>query len=300
MIDTVRGVLRVRKWPKKRGTPTSTRQLFWIDWFRQANRLAKYVDAASAYRAIELTAKSGLYPRDLLLAAMRGRLYHWADETGWKWYSMAAIGDISESLDVLAQTVGDVLVRAADRWRAPPPGNLDDVLLNKGPGNAPAWGPVGIVTENVSGTPLAVDGTKNLYTFDVSAYASVLVLFNSIGFAAADRAAIRFSADGGLTYLAGPNDYTDTFLLSASSGTTNRDQIETSAADAAGGHIMQANLMSLRANGASVQLMAGIGGGDTVARGVVANFFVPVTNIQIRSIAGNNFNVGVINAIGTR
>lgn len=139
MVDTVRGLLRVRKWPKKRGTPKSARQRFWIDWFRQANLLAKYVDAASQRRAIEMTKGSGAYPRDVLLAAMRGRLFTWVDETGWRWYSMAAIGDISESLDVLAQTVGSVLVRAVDRWREPPPGVVGQVLTHQGPDAPPIW-----------------------------------------------------------------------------------------------------------------------------------------------------------------
>ena len=52
---------------------------------------------------------------------------------------MAAIGDVSESLDVLGQTVGDILVRALDRWRPPPPGSSGDVLTNAGPGAPPAW-----------------------------------------------------------------------------------------------------------------------------------------------------------------
>lgn len=139
MVDTVRGVLRVRAWPKKYGKARSALQQSWIDWFTQANRLAKYADGLSQARAIEMTKGSGMYPRDVLLKAMRGRLYFWSDTTGWKWYSMAAIGDISESLDVLAQTVGDVLTRAADRWRAVVPGNLGDVLTNAGPGNPAAW-----------------------------------------------------------------------------------------------------------------------------------------------------------------
>lgn len=144
MVDLVKGVIRVRRWPKKRGTPKSELQRWWISWFEQANFLTKYVDAISAARAIELTEKTGRYPRDILLAAMRGRLYHITDETGWTWYSMAAIGDISETLDVLAQTVGDVLVRATDRWRAPPPGTIGDVLTYKGPADPAEWqAPVG-------------------------------------------------------------------------------------------------------------------------------------------------------------
>ena len=139
MVDTVRGVLRVRRWPKKRGTPRSASQRWWNDWFRQANLLAKYADANSQVRAKEMTEGSGMYPRDVLLKAMRGRLYFWVDDTGWKWYSMAAIGDISESLDVLAQTVGSVLVRAVDRWRAVAAGTPGQVLTYQGDADAPTW-----------------------------------------------------------------------------------------------------------------------------------------------------------------
>lgn len=174
VIDTVRGVLRVRKWPKKRGPPKSERQAWWVDWFRQANALAKYVDPRQQEAAIVMTKGTGMYPRDLLLKAMRGRLYHWADETGWRWFSMAAITDISNTLDVLAQTVGSVLVRATDRWRAPAPGVVDDVLTLKGSplvpvwyaagGGAPAFGGALVnktadqTISNVTMTPIVFDG----------------------------------------------------------------------------------------------------------------------------------------------
>ncbi len=139
MVDTVRGVLRVRKWPKKRGTPTSESQLWWIDWFRQANKLAKYIDAASMRRAIELTAGTGKYPRDIILQAMRGRLYVWTDENGKVWYPMAAVQDISDTLDILAQNIGSVLVRATDRWRAATGEAAGKVLTSQGTGLAPTW-----------------------------------------------------------------------------------------------------------------------------------------------------------------
>ena len=139
MVDTVRGVLRVRKWPKKRGTPKSELQRYWIDWFKQANLLAKYADGMAQARAIAMTKGSGLYPRDIMLKAMRGRLYIWADENGNKYYPMAGIQDISDSLDVLAQQVGSVLVRATDRWRSAVPGNIGDVLTYQGPAAAPDW-----------------------------------------------------------------------------------------------------------------------------------------------------------------
>lgn len=143
MVDAVRGVLRVRRWPAKYGKPRSALQAWWIDWFRQANLLAKYADGLSQVRAKEMTEGTGMYPRDILLKAMRGRLYFWADQDGWKWYSMAAIQDISESLDVLAQTVGSVLVRATDRWRAPPAAAIGDVLTYQGDTAPAVWLPAG-------------------------------------------------------------------------------------------------------------------------------------------------------------
>ena len=139
MIDTVRGVLRVRKWPKKRGTPRSALQRWWVDWFTQANLLAKYADGLSQANAIKITKGTGLYPRDVFLMAMRGRLYWWTDETGWKWFPMAALQDVSKALDVLGQTVGDVLVRATDRWRPAPDASDGFVLTHKGPDASPVW-----------------------------------------------------------------------------------------------------------------------------------------------------------------
>lgn len=172
MVDTVRGQLRVRKWPKKRGTPKSALQRWWIDWFRQANKLAKYVDAATARRAIDLTAGTGMYPRDIILSAMRGRLYSWVDQTGKKWHSMAAIQDISDSLDVLAQNIGDVLVRAADRWRAPPAGLIGDTLTYQGPDDPPIWtapsagggGPTCLLTNTT--TTVTVSGVDKVISWD--------------------------------------------------------------------------------------------------------------------------------------
>lgn len=177
MVDTVRGVLRVRKWPKKRGTPKSALQRWWIDWFRQANLLAKYADGMAMARAIEMTRQTGLYPRDVMLSAMRGRLYVWADETGWKWYPMAAVQDISDSLDVLAQTIGSVLVRATDRWRAPPVGVVGDVLTNQGVGAPPVWqAPAaggyfsGGALVNKTGNQSIASGSFVLLTWDAEQY----------------------------------------------------------------------------------------------------------------------------------
>lgn len=74
MVDTWRGVVRVRKWPDKRGRPKSAAVRAQNDWFRDANRLASRAPGAQVSTAIEITKGSGLYPRDILLRMMAGNL----------------------------------------------------------------------------------------------------------------------------------------------------------------------------------------------------------------------------------
>lgn len=302
MVDTVRGVLRVRKWPRKRGTPKSALQRWWNDWFRQANLLAKYADPMSQARAIELTKGSGLYPRDVLLKAMRGTLYTWRDDTGWTWYSMAAIGDISESLDVLAQTIGSVLVRATDRWRAPPPGNINDVLTYKGAALPPIWAPASAPSsgsyENLVGTPLVVDDTQSVYTFDVDGFADLTLVCNSIVFATAAYVAVTFSTDGGATYHTAANEYYLTYLTPTAMAGQFLTNWPLAYATNLGPHQVLAEMRGFRAGRASVFASASISSGTVVHRNGFVNFDGPVTNIKIESSTGSNFKTGVLHLTG--
>jgi len=70
VVCTVRGQYYVRKWPKKRGTPTDPIQLSRIKRFGDANRLAKFVAGGWWKQAIEQAKGTGLYPRDILVQAM--------------------------------------------------------------------------------------------------------------------------------------------------------------------------------------------------------------------------------------
>ncbi len=54
---------------------------------------------------------------------------------------MAAVQDISDSLDVLAQDVGSLLVRYGDRWRALTGGSPGDVVTRQADGTPPSWQP---------------------------------------------------------------------------------------------------------------------------------------------------------------
>ena len=70
VVCTVRGQYYVRKWPKKRGTPTDPVQLSRIKRFGDANRLAKFIRGGWWQQAIEQAKGTGLYPRDILVQAM--------------------------------------------------------------------------------------------------------------------------------------------------------------------------------------------------------------------------------------
>lgn len=296
MIDTFRGVLRVRKWPKKRGRPRSAKQRFWVDWFVQANRLAKYADGMSLARAIEMTKGSGLYPRDVLLMAMRGRLYTWSTPDGWRWYSMAAKGDISESFDILAQTVGSVLVRAVDLWRPPPPGALNDVLTYKGNLTSPVWqAPGGGVSQAlIPGTPIACDDTVSEYVLDITGQAEAKIILKDVDFATTDRPLFRFSIDGGATYKAGATDYTEMLIEAQSDATHNRSFVLCADRNSTSPFQLVASLGNINIDRLTYMVTCGIVSTFAIVRNGSCNFDGPVTHLKIFSLNGSNFKSGTI------
>ncbi len=300
MIDTVRGVLRVRKWPKKYGKPRSASQAYWVDWFKQANLLAKYADPMSQRRAIEMTKGSGLYPRDVLLKAMRGRLYWWIDDTGWKWYPMAGISDISGALDVLGQTVADVLVRATDRWRPARDGATGLVLTHQGPGAPPKWAApaVPILQEQLAGSPITPDNSVSEYVFDVSDYARAQFIFDDVDLASSDTIKFRLSTDDGSSYHAGATENLSMYLSSAAEASGAQAQFDLSDGAGATGHYACIELASIQAPRLSWRGMVGRTLTSTASRAGFARFDGPVTHVKFFTGGGAKFSGGTIHAMG--
>ncbi len=302
MIDTVRGVLRVRKWPRKRPGKRTAIERFWTDWFVQANKLAKYADGMSQARAIQMTKGSGMYPRDVLLKAMRGRLYTWTTPDGWKWYPMAAIGDVSESLDVLAQTVGSVLVRAVDRWRAPPDGVIGDVLTYKGLAAPPVWqaptGGGGAVQQVLAGTPIIPDNTVTSYDVAVEDYNSVSLTLDNVGFAGSDVPKLLVSTDGGITFRAGASDYHDSYLQGSTQVNRDTDRFALGVSAGASAMYVEAFLANLRAGRAILRTVNARSTRSVRFLNGFANFDGPITHFRIGASFGNNLNAGTIRLVG--
>lgn len=83
MVDTYRGQLRIRAWPKKRGTPKSAAVREQNDWFRKARQAVKFVPGSQMDIAIKATRHSGLYPADIIMSALRGNLIHIRTDDGY-------------------------------------------------------------------------------------------------------------------------------------------------------------------------------------------------------------------------
>ena len=75
IVDTFRGTIRVRKWPRKRGPSKLAKQQNQVKWFTDANALAKRAWHEQIKLAMIMTKGTGLYPRDLLLRQMSGGIF---------------------------------------------------------------------------------------------------------------------------------------------------------------------------------------------------------------------------------
>lgn len=139
IVDTWRGKLRIRAWPKMPRRKKQV-QLDQMERFRQAQWAAKMSSARQQVAAAEATAGTALLPRDVQVMAMYGRAFTWLDsDTGQRVYSMASRQDVSLSLDALGDLPGDVLVRGAESWLVVSPGAPGLVLTSNQPGLAPSW-----------------------------------------------------------------------------------------------------------------------------------------------------------------
>lgn len=70
MVDVFRGRIRIRQWPRKRGTPKSLAVRLNNSSWRNAVAAIKLASPGQWAQALRITKGTGLYPRDVLLKAM--------------------------------------------------------------------------------------------------------------------------------------------------------------------------------------------------------------------------------------
>lgn len=138
VVDSVRGSIRVRSWPKPRGENRHATNKHWSAWLKAVTYLYRYQPASVQAQLMRDTKGTVWMPRDIFIAAVRGRAWLIQDELGRKYYPLAMVQEVSESLDAIAQLPGYMMYRGADLW-LPLPAGTDGQVLTFGPDDAPLW-----------------------------------------------------------------------------------------------------------------------------------------------------------------
>lgn len=196
VVRVTQGKVVAQKWPAPRGKNRHPTNIFWSQWLAEADRAWKLQPAAFQIAATKAAEGGPLLPRDLFIAASRGRLWCLTTEDGTEIYPLAAAEDVTKSLDVLAQTPGTMLIRGSTLWQAVPPGELGQVLTWVGAPAFAAWmGAVGGVA--LKGARIYAQATGQFLT---SGLASIIQMdtvdFASAGLPDLGNDAILLDEDG--------------------------------------------------------------------------------------------------------
>jgi len=121
MVDTVRGAGRIRAWPRTRSIPKGSTQAERNERFRVGMQFIKYLTAKEQATVNEAVKGTPLMPRDILTQLIYRRVFQLGPGGPGTVYSMATRQDVSESLDALANTPGQTLVRGTKFWEGGAP-----------------------------------------------------------------------------------------------------------------------------------------------------------------------------------
>lgn len=155
-IDSVRGAIRVRKWPVKRGKNAAPKTKVYQEWFREALALVKRMEPGFLHQMMLLTKGGPLYPRDLALNMLSGHYCFFTMWDGRKLFPEAYQVDVSTALDVISQIPGTIMFRGKDLWEPVLPGLPGQTLFFNGADTPPVWADpsVGTVFERLGdGSP---------------------------------------------------------------------------------------------------------------------------------------------------
>lgn len=139
IVDTYRGNVRVRRWPKKRGKAKTIAEQQRRDTFRDRLWISKFEAPPLQVAYREDTHRSGIYPRDMSVMMTANKGFHIVNPDGTRQYNMTTLLNVSDILDVAAQLDGQMLIRENGLWRPLPWGTLGQVLKSQGVGNPPLW-----------------------------------------------------------------------------------------------------------------------------------------------------------------
>src|SRR3989304_2776084 len=116
MVDSVRGSIRVRAWPRKRPGRRHPDNEYWSKWLKAVTYLYRYQPAVVQSQLQAATKGTIWMPRDIFISAVRARAWSLTDENRRTYHPMAFRIDVSESLDAIAQIPGELLFRGPELW----------------------------------------------------------------------------------------------------------------------------------------------------------------------------------------
>lgn len=139
IVSTWRGIPYVASWPRKRGPSKHPKVREQNEKFRQVGVLNKYTNWQQQVAALEASAGTPFYPRDVLTMMNFGTLLAWREADGRVIYSMSNQKTVSDSLDVLSQYDGSILARKNGLWIPVIPGAPYQVLTSFGDDDSPRY-----------------------------------------------------------------------------------------------------------------------------------------------------------------
>lgn len=139
MVDSTRGSLRIRAWPKKRPGPRNPTNEFWSRWLKAITYVYRYQPAEVQFQLQRATQGTVWMPRDIFISSARGRAFALTDQYGRKYFPMPYVVDVSESLDTVGQFEGMMMFRGTDLWSPIPIGPSGHVLTSLD--GYPQWQP---------------------------------------------------------------------------------------------------------------------------------------------------------------
>lgn len=132
------GTLVFQAWPQKRQTPPTPAELANRETLYWSTQVVKIMDGYQQDFALRLSQQTQLARNDFLYIALFGRIGTLIRPDGRKLFSMAAMQDVSKTLDAIWQTKNGILVRGKDWWEGLAPGAVGDLLTIDGNGDV-AW-----------------------------------------------------------------------------------------------------------------------------------------------------------------
>jgi hypothetical protein len=82
IVDTFRGKVRIRKWPKKRSKNKPPHTAYMNAWFADAAQKIKRVPGQVVQASMNQAKGTGLYPRDIILSMMVNSPFSWSNPDG--------------------------------------------------------------------------------------------------------------------------------------------------------------------------------------------------------------------------